>query len=43
MLRWPADRPACGTLTEADLHSSWNDLTLAQKVGLVHGQGEHIR
>ena len=31
---------ACGTLTEANLHSLVNDLTLAQKVGLVHGQGE---
>ena len=31
---------ACGTLTEANLHSLVNDLTLAQKVGLVHGQTE---
>jgi beta-glucosidase len=30
----------CGTLTEANLHSLVNDLTLAQKVGLVHGQSE---
>ena len=31
---------ACGTLSEASLHSLVSDLTLAQKVGLVHGQGE---
>ena len=31
---------SCGTLTEASLHSLVNDLTLAQKVGLVHGQSE---
>ena len=31
---------ACGTLSEANLHSLVNDLTLAQKVGLVHGQSE---
>ena len=36
----PPIGPACGTLTEANLHSLVNDLTLAQKVGLVHGQGE---
>ena len=36
----PAIGPVCGTLTEANLHSLVSDLTLAQKVGLVHGQGE---
>src|SRR4051794_7613900 len=36
----PAIGPACGTLTEANLHSLVNDLTLAQKVSLVHGQAE---
>jgi beta-glucosidase len=36
----PAIGPACGTLTEANLHSLVSDLTLAQKVGLVHGQAE---
>ena len=30
----------CGTLTESGLHSLVSDLTLAQKVGLVHGQAE---
>jgi beta-glucosidase len=30
----------CGTLTESELHSLVSDLTLAQKVGLVHGQAE---
>jgi beta-glucosidase len=32
--------PACGTLTEANLHQLVADLTLAQKVGFVHGQPE---
>src|SRR3954451_9478345 len=36
----PAIGPACGTLTEANLHSLVSDLTPAQKVGLVHGQAE---
>ena len=30
----------CGTLNESELHSLVSDLTLAQKVGLVHGQAE---
>ena len=30
----------CGTLTEANFHSLVGDMTLAQKVGMVHGQGE---
>src|SRR3984893_4945234 len=36
----PPIGPACGTLTEADLRSLVAHLTLAQKVGLVHGQAE---
>ena len=36
----PAIGTTCGTLTEANLHSLVSDLTLAQKVGLVHGQAE---
>jgi beta-glucosidase len=36
----PPIGPVCGTLTEANLHSLVGDLTLAQKVGLVHGQAE---
>ncbi len=36
----PPIGPACGTLTEANLHQLVADLTLAQKVGLVHGQAE---
>jgi beta-glucosidase len=36
----PAIGPSCGTLTEASLHRLVDDLTLAQKVGLVHGQAE---
>src|SRR3954471_18705290 len=30
----------CGTLTEADLHQLVAEMTLAQKVGFVHGQPE---
>ena len=36
----PAIGTTCGTLDETDLHSLVSDLTLAQKVGLVHGQAE---
>ena len=36
----PPIGPACGTLTEADLHQLVGDMTLAQKVGMVHGQAE---
>ncbi|HEV8199199.1 MAG TPA: glycoside hydrolase family 3 N-terminal domain-containing protein [Candidatus Polarisedimenticolia bacterium] len=36
----PPIGPACGTLTEANLHQLVADLTLAQKVGFVHGQPE---
>lgn len=33
----PPIGPACGTLTEANLHQLVGDMTLAQKVGFVHG------
>ena len=36
----PPIGPTCGTLTEADLRGLVGQLTLAQKVGLVHGQAE---
>jgi beta-glucosidase len=36
----PAIGPACGTLGESDLHKLVGDLTLVQKVSLVHGQAE---
>src|SRR4051794_36911598 len=36
----PPIGPTCGTLTEADLHQLVADMTLAQKVGFVHGQPE---
>jgi hypothetical protein len=36
----PPIGPACGTLSESDLHKLVGDLTLAQKVSLVHGQAE---
>jgi beta-glucosidase len=36
----PPIGPACGTLSETNLHSLVSDMTLAQKVGMVHGQSE---
>src|SRR5689334_3663284 len=36
----PPIGPACGRLTGPDLHRLVDDMTLAQKVGMVHGQGE---
>ena len=36
----PPIGPACGTLTESDLHQLVNDMTLAQKVSMVHGTNE---
>ena len=36
----PPIGPTCGTLTEANLRSLVAHLTLAQKVGLLHGQAE---
>ena len=36
----PPIGPACGTLSEADLHGLVNDMTLAQKVSMVHGSSE---
>ena len=40
MLRPPPIGPACGTLVESDLHRLVDDVTLAQKVGIVHGATE---
>jgi beta-glucosidase len=37
----PAIGPTCGTLTEAELHGLVGDMTLAQKVGFVHGQADN--
>src|SRR5436190_11344532 len=36
----PPIGPTCGSLTEANLHQLVADMTLAQKVGFVHGQPE---
>ena len=36
----PPIGPACGTLTESELHQLVGDMTLAQKVSMVHGANE---
>ncbi len=36
----PPIGPACGTLTESQLHQLVGDMTLAQKVSMVHGASE---